>query len=129
MKNVYRITTVRWSTKLTASGYPARWNSKGRFVLYTGATRALACLENVVHRSGEGLNHLFKVMVIEYPDDLAVKTINLDELPPNWDSFENYTLTQAIGDDWIEKGETAILKVPSAIIPQEFNYLLSLIHI
>ena len=109
---VYRITTVRWSTKLTASGFPARWNSKGRFVLYTGATRALACLENVVHRSGEGLNHLFRVMVIEVPDDMLIKKINLDELPEGWDNFESFTITQTIGDDWIERHEVPVLQVP-----------------
>lgn len=125
---VYRITTVKWSTKLTASGFPARWNPKGRFVLYTAATRALACLENVVHRSGEGLNHLFRVMVIDVPDDIVIQKVNLEDLPQGWDSYESHSVTQEIGDTWIENAETAVLQVPSAIIKQECNYLFNINH-
>ncbi len=125
---VYRITTVEWSDKMTASGFPARWNSKGRFVLYTAASRALACLENVVHRSGEGLNDVFRVMVIDVPDHLEILELKLKDLPPNWDDYTSYSTTQKIGDEWIAGLETPILKVPSAIIPQENNYLFNLAH-
>jgi RES domain-containing protein len=52
---VYRISLARWTTALTASGNAARWNSKGKFVIYTASSAALACLENVVYRSGEGM--------------------------------------------------------------------------
>ena len=56
---VYRITKTMYADRLVASGGAARWNSRGQFVIYTAATRALACLENVVHRSGEGLTAIF----------------------------------------------------------------------
>ena len=125
---VYRISLRKWSKKLAASGYAARWNSKGSFVIYTASSRALACLENVVHRSGEGLNSHFKVMIIEIPAKVKVKTISIKKLPPNWYKFESYSITQKLGDNWLEKQQSAVLKVPSSVVPKEFNYLINPNH-
>lgn len=72
-----------------ASGIPARWNSKDVRLIYTASTRALACLENVVHRSALGLQTRFRTMVIEIPEDVFIKVISTEELPPNWFLFEN----------------------------------------
>ena len=125
---IYRICLERWSDKLTSSGFPARWNSKGKYVLYTAGTRALACLENVVHRSGEGLNDNFKVMVIELPEEVKIKELAIEDLPDNWTDFASYSDCQKIGDAWIDSGEPLVLRVPSAIISQEFNYLFNVKH-
>ncbi|MFN8355878.1 MAG: RES family NAD+ phosphorylase [Spirosomataceae bacterium] len=125
---VYRISVARWANQLAASGYAARWNSQGRFVIYTADSRALACLENVVHRSGEGLNQLFKVMTIQLPDHIAITHVKEDELPENWSDYRNYAICQQIGDKWLDEHRTAILRVPSAIIPDEHNYLLNPAH-
>lgn len=125
---VYRITTKIWSNKLSGSGFPARWNSKGKFAIYSSSSRALASLENYVHRSGEGLNNIFKTMVIYVPDNLKIESINIKKLPNNWSDFNMYSECQSIGDQWLEKCETAILKVPSAIIKKEFNYIINPNH-
>ncbi len=125
---VFRISLRKWSKKLSASGYAARWNSKGSFVIYSASSRALACLENVVHRSGEGLNSNFKVMIIEIPAKVKVKTISIKKLPANWHKFESYSITQKLGDAWLEKQQSAVLKVPSSIVPKEFNYLINPNH-
>ncbi len=125
---LYRITLEKWSKTLTASGQPARWNSKGKYVIYTAGSRALACLENVVHRSGEGLSQLFKVMVIEVPDEIHVESVSLENLPENWHEFSSYSFCQQIGDDWIERVSSAILSVPSSIIRQEHNFLINPHH-
>ena len=125
---VYRISIVKWTKKLTASGYAARWNSKGKYVIYTASSRALACLENIVHRSGEGLNDKFKVMLIKIPNDIKIEEIKIESLPKGWSNIENYSLTQKIGDEWIESSKTAVLKVPSAIVNMESNYLINPNH-
>lgn len=125
---VYRISLAKYITALTASGNAARWNSKGKFVIYTASSAALACLENVVHRSGEGLNALFKVMCIHVPDELAVETVEPKALPEDWFDFGRYPECQKIGDAWLEKGSSAVLKVPSTIIRTEYNYLLNPDH-
>jgi len=126
---VYRITLSKWANKLVASGYPGRWNSKGVFMIYSSNSRALASLENLVHRSGEGLNHQFSTIVIEVPEDLNIRQVELKDLPKNWYKYENYTMTQKIGDEWIESGSTCLLKVPSAIIKMECNYLINPNHL
>lgn len=130
---VYRITKVTYADRLVASGGAARWNergpsSRGQFVIYTAATRALACLENVVHRSGEGLLDTFRVMVIEIPDELSIDTISIDTLPSDWFDFGQYDTCQRIGGEWLRSGQSVILRVPSAIISNEYNYLLNPAH-
>jgi RES domain-containing protein len=125
---VYRITLAKFSTSLYASGFGARWNSKGTFVIYTAGSRSLACLENLVHRSGEGLDAGFRVMTIDIPDDLIIDRVIMNDLPANWRKFSQQASTRAIGDAWVKKGKAAVLEVPSAIIPQEFNYILNPNH-
>lgn len=125
---VYRICLEKWSKELKASGAGGRWNSKGRFVIYTAATRALACLENLVHRSGEGLNNKFKVLTIEIPQSIKISEVNIKNLPEGWYEFAQYNDCRCIGDEWINKNETAVLKVPSAIIPAENNFILNPSH-
>jgi RES domain-containing protein len=124
----FRITLEKYSKQLIASGNPARWNSKDVRVVYTASSRALACLENVVHRSSLGLQQIFRTMVIHLPDELDIKIITEKELRNDWPRFENYPHTQALGDNWFKNMETAILQVPSSIIPEEFNYLLNPLH-
>ncbi|UHG89081.1 RES family NAD+ phosphorylase [Spirosoma oryzicola] len=125
---VYRITKALYADRLVASGGAARWNERNQFVIYTAATRALACLENVVHRSGEGLQENFRVMVIDVPEALRVETILPESLPTDWFDFRQYDACQRLGGEWLRQGRTAVLRVPSAIIPNEWNYLLSPSH-
>ena len=89
---VFRITTEKWCKSLSASGYPARWSARGKFVIYTAESRSLACLENLVHRSGEGSNTLFKVMLIEIPERLTIETIDEQTLTKNWHKIESLKL-------------------------------------
>jgi RES domain-containing protein len=125
---VYRICVEEYSRDLFASGFRGRWNLKGSFVVYTAGSRALACLENVVHRSGEGLQSLFKVVVIHVPDELTRARISLDQLPAEWHKTKNYPLCQPLGEAWYQSRPSAILEVPSSIIPNEYNFILNTRH-
>lgn len=124
----YRITLEKWAGILTTSGRAARWNSNGHFMLYTASTRALACLENMVHRRSIGADDLFRITLIEIPDDLKVEKIDKNKLPAHWQDYINYNLCQSFGDAWLRENKTAILQVPSAIIMEEYNYLLNPQH-
>ena len=124
---VYRITTAQWSNKLIASGNAARWSSKGFFLIYTAQSRALACLENLVHRSGEGSNALYKVMLINVPDSLKIEVLELKKLKKDW--YKNYAYCQSIGNSWLNENRTVMMKVPSVVIQQEFNFLINPNHI
>lgn len=127
---VYRITLAKWADSLYASGNAARWNSKGQLVIYTASSRALACLENVVHRSGEGLQQVFKVMLIDVPESLGILEISPEELPLGWNksTMDGYEICQHIGNEWLNQNQFPLLKVPSAIIPKEYNFLINVRH-
>ena len=122
---VYRITLTIYSTKLLASGYPARWNSKDVKMIYTAQSRALACLENVVRRNSKGLQKNFKVMQIFIPDDIILQEIKETDLIPSWKEFDKMPYTQSLGDQWASVAKSAILKVPSTIVSGDSNYLLN----
>ena len=127
---VFRITTKKWANSLTASGFAARWNSEGIFVIYTAENRSLACLENLVHRNGHGLDDNFCVMTIEIPNNVAIQKIDVNLLDINWnysdESSQIYCRT--IGDKWILYKKSSILRVPSSLIDGEFNILINPNH-
>lgn len=125
---VYRITTDKWCRNLEASGNSARWNSRGSFMIYAAGSRALACLENIVHRSGEMSGKIYKVMLIEIPASLQIQEIKKASLHKDWKNLTNYSYCQQMGNQWLKEGNSAILKVPSVIIDEEFNYLINPQH-
>lgn len=125
---VFRIGLAKYTYSLSASGRAARWNPNDIEMIYTAGSRSLACLENVVHRNQIGLNQSFKVMTIEIPDDLRILTIEQKKLQADWTEFHNMPLTQKMGEDWIKDAKSPVLKVPSAIINAEYNYLINPLH-
>ena len=125
---VYRIAIAAYADKLKASGRAARWNANDIEMLYTASSRSLACLENAVHRSQEGLSQLFNIMTIDCPDALPIISIESKELPEDWADYNRMYYTQQIGANWIKENKSAILKVPSSIIEEEVNYLLNPVH-
>lgn len=125
---VYRITTVKWATQLNGSGYPARWNPRHVRVIYTAGSIALACLENLAHRSGEGLNANFRLVAINIPEQTSSDSYSLTDLPEGWHTVHGYAICQKIGAEWIQNNETCILSVPSSIIPYETNVLINPNH-
>lgn len=125
---VFRIGLAKYTASLNASGRAARWNPNDVEMIYTAGSRSLACLENVVHRNQIGLNQSFKVMTIEIPDDLSILSIQQKNLVADWTEFHRMPITQKLGEDWIKEARSAVLKVPSAIINAEYNYLINPKH-
>src|ERR1035437_862982 len=126
---IYRITLEKWAGKLVASGSPARWNSKGIQMLYFASSRSLACLENVVHRKPFELSLKFKVTVVDIPNNL-VQDLDINVLTDKWNlpNSAAYKLCSKFGDDWILGMSSLLLKVPSAIVKDEYNFLLNPNH-
>lgn len=124
---VYRISHEKWAGVLQSSGMAARWNSNGVFVTYSASTRALSCLEMLVHLTGEQIKTPFKLSVIYIPDELQIENFG-GFYNADWAEFENYHDCQIIGDEWIRSQRTGILRVPSAIIKNEYNYLINSQH-
>ncbi|RYY20237.1 MAG: RES domain-containing protein [Cytophagaceae bacterium] len=125
---VFRISAPRYAQRLTASGVANRWNPAGQYVIYTAATASLACLENVVHRGAEGLQAPFKLMRLAIPDRLLIEEVTTEMLPAGWQQVTSSPQCQAIGAAWYALRRSAVLKVPSAIITAEANYLISTSH-
>lgn len=126
---VFRISSEAYSKTLSCSGSANRWNLKGQHVLYTGSSRSLSSLELVVHKGAVKPTLTYKVMVISIADDdHLTKQIQVKDLPANWRSFAGYSILQNIGSHWYEAQDSLILKVPSAVIPMEYNYMINTEH-
>ncbi|MFA6262426.1 MAG: RES family NAD+ phosphorylase [Bacteroidia bacterium] len=131
---VYRIerekylkTTLSGRGASMATGY--RWNSLNTRLVYTAESRALATLEVSVHLDlSEDLPSDRFYVEIEIPDEIAIMEVNLVDLPADWDVKPPSSTTQAIGDDFVYENEAAVLKVPSSIVPKEYNYLINPHH-
>lgn len=127
---VFRIATAQYATDLVSSGASNRWNKKGEFVIYAGSSRSLSTLELIVYRNFIKPEISYKVMVVSVAgDEQNIKTIKAEDLPDNWRKFEAYPKLQQMGSYWYNSKETLILKVPSAVIPYEFNYIINTEHI
>lgn len=131
---VYRIerekyldTTLQGVGAALTEGY--RWNSLNTYLVYTAESRALATLEISVHLDfSEDLPTDRFYVEIEIPDDIEILELSIDQLPENWDSKPPILETQFIGDDFVSQKNAAVLKVHSAIVPPEFNYLINPNH-
>ncbi len=107
-----------------------RWNSRFTRLVYTAESRALALLEVAVHLDlSEDLPIDRFLVEIEVPDDAVLQEIRFEELPADWNEQPPTTNTQAIGDDFVLQNAALILKVPSCIVPDEFNYLINPHHV
>jgi RES domain-containing protein len=127
---VFRISSEKYSHVLTASGTENRWNKFGEFVIYAGSSRSLATLELVVHKSAIAPTMNYKVLIIHIPDDTSlIEQIQVSDLSKNWRSKTAYPELQTIGSNWYNKQQSLILKVPSAVIPLEFNYIINTKHL
>jgi RES domain-containing protein len=104
----------------------ARWSPQGYHVVYTAESLALASLEVFVHTES---NQIPLVAIRAFlPDDVAITEVDVSDLPINWQLETAYPVLQNIGKQWLVSGQTPVLKVPSAIIPVEFNYILNPQH-
>ena len=131
---VYRVERAKY-LETTLSGVGAsltrgyRWNSLYTQLVYTAESRALATLEVSVHLNlSEDLPTDRCYVEIEIPADITMLEVSLEDLPPEWDAKPPTLITQTIGDDFVFQNEAAVLKVPSSIVPQEFNYLINPNH-
>lgn len=131
---VYRIDREKYlSTALSGAGAAKsegfRWNSIGTSLVYTAESRALAVLEVAVHLDlNEDLPQDRWILEIDVPDDIQILEIDVDDLPENWNAKPPITITQYVGDEFVNQNIAAVLKVPSAIIPEESNYVINPLH-
>jgi RES domain-containing protein len=106
----------------------ARWHTLGRPIIYLAESPAGALTEVLVHLelAPDELPRGYKLLKIDVPDDLVVARLAATKLPKRWK--DELTITRTIGDKWLASRKTALLRVPSVIVPETFNVLLNPEH-
>jgi len=125
---LYRITRFAYAD-LSGSGarqFGGRWNSEGKAMVYLASSRSLATLEALAHLSPTNLPDDYCMMTIETPDN--VTAIDEIQLPENWNEFPEPGALRKLGDLFLSDKKYLLLKVPSAIVREEYNYLLNPLH-
>jgi len=108
--------------------YGGRWNREGTPLVYTSDHLSLCVLEQLVHLSPADVPEDLTAFAIEVPEDLLVESISADDLPEDWDRVADHPACQQLGELWVRKGSSPVLKVPSAVLPMETNYLINPHH-
>ncbi|QCX02190.1 RES domain-containing protein [Aggregatimonas sangjinii] len=128
---VYRLSKEKYKADLSGIGaekYGGRWNNKGTRMVYTAQSRALANLEVAVHVALKSLPKDYFMTAIEIPETLITKYDEGRLKKKAWKSNPPIAFTQSEGDAFIKTDQTLILKVPSAIVQGDFNYLINPLH-
>lgn len=131
MLTVWRMVTVRFAgSAFSGEGarlYGGRWSDKGVPLIYTAASQSLAMLEMLVQDSP--LRARYVMIPARIPQAVRIERLNMQALlPANWRDISAREELQAIGAQWVQKKTSAVLAVPSAVIPDETNYLLNPLH-
>ncbi len=126
---VFRISRTQYAHYLIASGAANRWNYENEYVIYTAGSRSLATLEMVVHRSAIQPNNAYTVVVIHISDEEALfSNLQQKDLPQPWRQENAYPLLQQLGSHWYQNKSSLVLRIPSAVIPNEYNYIINTAH-
>lgn len=130
MQTVWRITTARFAaTAFSGEGarlYGGRWNPKGSELVYTAESRALALLEMMVQDAP--LRARYLLVPAQLPNTVSMTSLNAADLPTDWRQLNQRDALQRLGRDWLAQGRSAVLVVPSAVLPAERSYLLNPRH-
>ena len=125
---LYRISKREYINDLSGIGamlFGGRWNMKGVRAIYTSGSVSLAVLEIIANLSADKIDLGFYVAEIEYTDSYPIQTI--EELPEKWNSYLYTYQTIKLGTEFLKSNQLC-LKVPSAIVNSEFNYILNPCH-
>ena len=133
MQVVWRLLTARFArpkeNAFTGEGarlYGGRWNRRGVTMVYTAGSQSLAALEMLVQ--DDLLRARYVMIPVGLPRNLKIERVAVEELPTDWRDLAARDQTQAIGTAWAKRKSSAVLAVPSAVIPAEQNYLLNPLH-
>ena len=127
---VYRVSKQKYSDDLSGEGarlHGGRWNHKMTACIYTSESRALAILEFTVNVNIEVIPRALSITTFEIPNQ-AIIEINETDLPGNWKEVPAPSNTKDFGTNLLKTANSLVIKIPSIIIPLEFNYLLNPSH-
>ena len=129
---IFRITKRKYKNDLSGKGaefFGGRWNPVGIPALYTSENRALCALEILAHTPREYLPPKYIIQSILIPKPLVkdLASLNIKNLPKNWDSIQHFKDTEELGEEYFNKNCLGLI-VPSVIIKQEKNIVLNPLH-
>ena len=135
MEVAYRIAKAKFSgsheemfSGIGAAMHGGRWNTTGNNMVYASESRALATLEISLHLKNTTILGIYSVCQVVIPEGLC-EEVTADDLPGGWDEMViNPLAAQSWGDIWLDFGATPVVKVPSVVMPSEWNYLLNPEH-
>ena len=126
---VHRICNSLYSDDLSGNGaklFGGRWNSRGIPMLYVSEHISLAVLEMLVNNQFKDFSIELCLIRISIPDTIEIKEIKLNKLKLEWN--EDFSYSKFIGNEFIKSMNNLILKVPSAVIGEEHNFLINPLH-
>lgn len=107
--------------------FGSRWSSPGVRVVFTSETLSLATLEILIHLQSSSILKSYVTFSVEFSEE-AVQDVDHTLLPKDWRNSPPQLKTQIIGDNWVRSASSAILRVPSAVIVHEHNFLMNPLH-
>jgi RES domain-containing protein len=128
---VYRIAKKDVVKDLTGTGaklFGGRWNRRGIPIVYTSETRALATVEVLVHVSLSNAPRGLMIATIEIPDSIAPEDVPRGSLPRGWRDYPPPREVADLGTRWAKSMKSLLLRVPSAVVEQEYNILINPLH-
>ncbi len=105
---------------------PGRWHERGARVVYLADTPAGALLEVCVHTSAGDVPPKYTLLAVLTADGVSIEALDTRTLPSDW--AEKTEVTRQIGSAWLHSQRSALLRVPSALVPATFNYLINPLH-
>ena len=108
--------------------YGGRWNHEGTSAVYTSESLSLAVLETVVHLDEDERDIPFVYFVAEIPKKVPIKVLTVKDLPGNWREEPPPNNLQSIGTEIFKAGDYAVIEIPSAVVPENLNYILNPLH-
>lgn len=127
---VYRIGKTKYAADLTGEGARlngGRWNYKLTPCIYTSESRALALLEYTVNVSIDEIPRALSFTTFEIPD-AEIHELKEAGLPGNWKEVPAPSSTKDFGAALLKAAKSPVLKIPSIVISEEFNYVLNPLH-
>jgi RES domain-containing protein len=126
---VYRISNQLYSNDISGTGAKlmgGRWNSKGIPILYTSEHISLAVLEMLVNTQFQDYAISLDLILIQVPISASFSEINISKIKKGWVNDVDYT--NFIGDAFVKDKQSLLLKVPSAVVTEEHNFLINPLH-
>lgn len=127
---VYRVGRTKYANDLEGVGarlFGGRWNNKSVACLYTSESRALAILEYTVNVGIDDIPRALSIITIEIPD-APIKMLTESDLPGDWKRSPAPSSTKEFGSKVLMQAAEPVIKIPSTVIPIEFNFLLNPLH-